>query len=78
MTKHAEIDERPGWGFYVFRRHVLDMVESVDRRGTAVCRAAGGDLLLRRACLDAREALERLAGELARRENAAVREAQEE
>ena len=67
-------EDRPGWGFYVFRQHVIDMIESIDRRGTAINRNRN-DYRLQQACLSARGSLSELASLLALRENTAVEDA---
>lgn len=63
-------DERPAWDLYVCRRHVHDMIDSLEKRGLCICRKRSGcgDTTLPVLFFGARDALVKLEAELKKRE----------
>lgn len=63
-------DERPAWDLYVCRRHVHDMIDSLEKRGLCICRkrSGQGDTTLPVLFFGARDALVKLEVELKKRE----------
>ena len=62
------MNDRPAWDLYVCRRHVHDMIDSLEKRGLGICRRRNGDNLLPVLFFTARDALSKLESELNKRE----------
>ena len=70
-------EDRPGWKFYTARQGVNAMIDSLTRMSLGVCRDGKmrvTDTWLNSLFAEARGGLDRLAGELAMREDREVRE----
>lgn len=68
-------DNRPGWDLYVCRRHVHDMLDSLEKRGVGICKRRHDDSPLPVFFISARDALSTLERELKKREISEINKA---
>lgn len=62
------MNDRPAWDLYVCRRHVHDMIDSLEKRGFGICKRRNGDNALPLLFFAARDALVKLESEIKKRE----------